>query len=908
LEHPGIVPVHDLNTDADGKPYYVMKFVEGRSLREAIAEFHAGAAASDATAQREVQKVRLLECFAQLCQTVAYAHSCGVLHRDLKPEHVILGPYGETVILDWGLAKVLGRPDAFASSGGVHVSSGSSSETLDGSVLGTPAYMPPELAAGRATEADERTDVYLLGAMLHEILTGQAPRQGASRNEMIEMARTVTPLPPRKIKADVPRELDAVCRRAMAWRPQDRYAKATDVAAEIHRYLAGEAVATLPEGAIARTWRWCKRRRRLVARLLASVALVGLALVAWWWIRDEQGRRVAAERETQRLIREQQGRKQIAEFRRLADATQFFAASTNPEGEHTPYYAPAQAVIEGRKALELARTWGPDFEHLPVGEEHVGLKGELADLILLLAEIGSLPAPSRDEAHQALANLDWVKTLRAPTRSYHRLRAVFHQTCGEDSYAKEHRLLAANHATPTTAFDHFLRGEDFRFLATQPEDKATETKDWKPRREPMEQAIAHYRLALENSPQHYWSHFQLGRCSLSLGRHDEAIAALGACIALAPSRPWGYSARGLALALRGRLTDAAADFEKALALDPEFLPARLNRGVIAWRNGKRDDALADFAAVLDVPPERRLAEAYYYRGRLAVDAGDLRKGLADLDQAIRNKPGFRPAYLIRAQTSLLQGNFEDALADLDRFLLIGSAPPQGAERHAQRGRLLRTIVTDLPSAKRSQAMWKAVRAELIQAEDGGARSASLYNDLGAVRLKLSERDKAIEAFTNGLEREPKNLVLLLNRGWALVAATRAGEAQEDFRAATRIAPLNAEAHTGLGYAFADAAAATTDGQVAALREALLGVRHAAGDYRVFHNVACIYGRLSQTIKGREQEYQDLTITMLEQAVDLWRERGGPSEIEFIQREGPEVFPQSLRQRPEFKKLIEAPQR
>lgn len=168
LEHPGIVPVHELGVDEHDQPFYVMKSVDGRTLKEAIAEYHAPAmaAGSPSSAPREVQWLRLLEIFVDLCHAISYAHSRGVLHRDLKPENVMLGRFGETLVLDWGLAKVLNYPETAGRNSSVHLVYGDSSHTQAGSVIGSAPYMAPEVAEGRAEQTNERTDIYLLGATL----------------------------------------------------------------------------------------------------------------------------------------------------------------------------------------------------------------------------------------------------------------------------------------------------------------------------------------------------------------------------------------------------------------------------------------------------------------------------------------------------------------------------------------------------------------------------------------------------------------------------------------------------------------------------------------------------------------------------------------------------------------------
>src|SRR6516164_9499360 len=181
LEHPGVVPVYGLGCDAQGRPYYAMRFVKGDTLKEAIDRFHAREGDADSDPRRSNLELRqLLNRFVAVCNVMAYAHSRGVIHRDLKPANILLGPYGETLVVDWGLAKVVGRGESAAHAGAVEatlqLTSGSgSSETLPGTALGTPAYMSPEQAEGRLEQVGPKSDIYSLGATLYCLLAGQPP-------------------------------------------------------------------------------------------------------------------------------------------------------------------------------------------------------------------------------------------------------------------------------------------------------------------------------------------------------------------------------------------------------------------------------------------------------------------------------------------------------------------------------------------------------------------------------------------------------------------------------------------------------------------------------------------------------------------------------------------------------------
>jgi hypothetical protein len=231
LEHPGVVPVYALEEDADGQPYYAMRFVQGGTLADAIRAYHAG--------PTPLAFRGLLKRFVDVCQTIAYAHTTGVIHRDLKPANVLLGDYGETLVVDWGLAKrVGGGPEAPTAAGDDPGIGSGEALTEAGQVLGTPAYMAPEQAEGGADAVGPAADVYALGAILYEVLTGQPPYRGAGMGDILAQVRRGPPPSPGQVRRGVQRALEAVCLKAMVRSPGDRYAGAREVAREVECFLA----------------------------------------------------------------------------------------------------------------------------------------------------------------------------------------------------------------------------------------------------------------------------------------------------------------------------------------------------------------------------------------------------------------------------------------------------------------------------------------------------------------------------------------------------------------------------------------------------------------------------------------------------------------------------------------------
>jgi serine/threonine protein kinase/tetratricopeptide (TPR) repeat protein len=279
LEHPGIVPVYGLGTYADGRPFYAMRFIRGDSLKEAIEHFHADDSLKNDPGRRSLELRKLLRRFMDVCNAIDYAHSRGVLHRDLKPGNVMVGRHGETLVVDWGLAKAIGQADPASDERMLRPRSASgSAETLPGSALGTPAYMSPEQATGDLEHLGPRSDVYSLGAMLYSLLTARPPFAGEAA-DVIPAVQRGEFLPPRRLDPAIDAALEAVCLKAMALKPVDRYGSCRALAEDIERWMADEPVSAWSEPLRRRARRWARRHRSLVtgaaATLLAGVVSLG---------------------------------------------------------------------------------------------------------------------------------------------------------------------------------------------------------------------------------------------------------------------------------------------------------------------------------------------------------------------------------------------------------------------------------------------------------------------------------------------------------------------------------------------------------------------------------------------------------------------------------------------------------
>jgi len=295
LEHPNIIPVHEIGTDEKGRVFYTMKYVRGKTLGDLLAEMKAMAAEDRASPH---SLARLLTIYQKVCDAMAFAHSNGVIHRDLKPDNIMIGDFGEVLVMDWGLAK-----DLHASKSGAMedpVPTGGAGSTIEGSVLGTPTYMSPEQARGEIREMDERSDIYALGAILHEILYLAPPVSGANALEVVSKVaqgerdrlgkKRLRHLPDGR----VPLSLRAVRRKALAFEPEKRYQTVAELQADIAAYQSGFATGAEGAGAITHFALFVKRNKG-VARAVAAAVVVLTALTIWFTV-HLVGERNTAER------------------------------------------------------------------------------------------------------------------------------------------------------------------------------------------------------------------------------------------------------------------------------------------------------------------------------------------------------------------------------------------------------------------------------------------------------------------------------------------------------------------------------------------------------------------------------------------------------------------------------------
>ncbi|TWU06436.1 protein kinase domain-containing protein [Stieleria varia] len=378
LEHPGVVPVYAMGTWDDGRHYYAMRFIEGQTLKEAIQRFHQSPTKEIVTdsnehtpaARDDVDQTlafrQLLRCFIDVCNTISYAHDRRILHRDLKPANIMVGPYGETLVVDWGLAKLLdagpedSMTEAFASG---RQEDDAASSHIAGTV-GTPQYMSPEQARGQLDEIGIRTDVYLLGATLYQILTGQPPHPSDSIVRMLKRIAAGEFPHPSSVAADVPPALAAICTKAMATDSINRYRQADALALDVERWLADEPVSVYRESPGRRIARWLRHHPAAAASLIVATLLltVGSFIGAVLWneiqIREFQSKQEQAAKE---LELAQQTRQRVAELKSAAARGKLLAGQELQAGR----FSSALSILRGvSQSLSTNPALASEFDDL----------------------------------------------------------------------------------------------------------------------------------------------------------------------------------------------------------------------------------------------------------------------------------------------------------------------------------------------------------------------------------------------------------------------------------------------------------------------------------------------------------------------------------------------------------------
>jgi serine/threonine-protein kinase len=714
VQHPGIVPVHALGHAADGRPYFTMKLIKGRTLAALLKE----------RADLVQDRPRFLSIFQQICQTLAYAHSNKVIHRDLKPANVMVGAFGEVQVMDWGLAKVLGAPEASrgrqppeeAASALRTVrteQTGASSEA--GSVLGTPAYMAPEQARGEIDRLDERCDVFGLGAILCEILTGLPPYVATSGWQVYPkaVAADLTDAFARLEASGADLDLLRLARTCLAAQAEDRPRDAGVVAAAVTAYLASvqerlrtaevERAAAQAAAAEARAKAAAERRaRRLTLGLAAAVlGLIAVAAGASLWLQREAARQEAEQRRAVEasLVRAAELRQQARwdqALERLDEAHHRLGGAGPADLRRRVEQMRADVHLVRRldaARFKLIRMQGEgQYDFASAEREFEGAFRD-AGLGNALEESAVVARRIRRSAlrEQVVAGLDgWaLVTGNRARRAW--LLAVARQA-DPDRWRSRFRDPAV--WGNRTALERLAREAEAKVKALPPELLVVLAGVLQAREgDPVPLLTA----AQARHPGDFWLNLILANALMREKKSAEALGYSRAALALRPDAAMAHCELATALQVEGRLKEALAEFDRAIALDGRLALAYNNRGTLLFEQDRLDEAVAAYRRALVIHPrfavahaglgaallgqnkpreaedacrraialDRRLALAYTNLGTTLVAQDKLGKGIANFRKAIalatRSKAGRGGAFLLDARPALAHANLGAAL-------------------------------------------------------------------------------------------------------------------------------------------------------------------------------------------------------------------------------------------------------
>jgi serine/threonine protein kinase len=602
LEHPGIVPVYDISNVEEDHAYYTMRLIQGRTMAEAIDDLDQ---LPDDSIEFQLLRQRLLQAFVDACQTIEYAHAQGVIHRDLKPQNMIVGDYGETILLDWGLASVIGEADdpeqveEFKTDPEV-LSKEESMETLRGGAMGTPAYMPPEQARGEMENISKSSDVYSLGATLYQIITRRIPFTDGPLATLLDRVKTSDIPTAWELNNRIEKPLSCIAARAMQNRPADRYPSVAALVDDVQRFLADQPISAYQDPMLSRIARWIRKHPTAAAAaamltLFAFAAIFTAVMINNAWMAKEAKRitdlQIAAERaaataESQiknnrfdaaaktlasgfELIHDEPQLQSLAQqieqrHLRTQQIVEFYALSSKAQEEtffdrtnRSAIYC--QAALDELRILDNPNWWNalPDQDLSPIQKEQ--LQSEVYRITTLLASmrlaetakqavsLEMLVDPQSVNAdEQAVASLKSAGFAAGVANRFRPSRAM--QMIEEISNVVQGRGTAIDltNINPLNAVDSAVMGSILDNNVDPQGNGRAAISAILEMRDPNVVAKQWLDDALKYNPDWFWLPVFMGHSQVRIGEPEEGIRTLSHAVGIRPDYWVGYQYRAIA--------------------------------------------------------------------------------------------------------------------------------------------------------------------------------------------------------------------------------------------------------------------------------------------------------------------------------------------------------------------------
>ncbi len=822
LQHPGIVPVYELGM-ADGCPFFAMKLIRGETLMALLS------ARNDHTESLP----HLLSVFEAIAQTMAYAHTQGVIHRDLKPANVMVGEFGEVQVVDWGMAKVLGEDESDRSGDSplrieAQDPNSDTSKTIDGTVIGTPNYMAPEQARGEVFELDARCDVFGLGAILCEILTGTPPFSGGKMDPVLDASIGNTAPAMRRLRScGADAELLQIVTDCLAAEPEDRLASANEVAERFSIYrrsIEARAQAAIVQAAEARV-----RARSTVLLALAAVVVVLIGAGAWWILEREDRRlRDAANSSADELVaaaRKAESQAAASGWRRLelwqiaedaAERAVEDARSKHVEGDRkdaasahltvvrelhaqagrdAARHAKETAMLDRLERVRLPRdesfhfnSWSSKDAIRQVGAYRAAFSDYLDGLDLATTEVAAaVLALSGSIQIQLAAGFDlWALAGHVAPESAspnaEKLWSIAEGLDADNSWRSGLRSLLRNLTEHRAELLALAETADLRVL---PVSSVTLLAEGLIAAGERKAAVRVYRVGLAVHLADFSMRFRMGVLSLMASDYDVAVGHLHTVHGLRPEMVAPRHLLGVALSRAGRATESLELFRELVARYPRDLHLRRHLGACQWIAKRWDAAAVTLDGILAERPNH--LTALCDRTKLAADRGDLQTAMKLIQRAVRHHPRSVAAGETYVATLVKSGQAAAALAEAQR---TAELPDARATNLVDFGRLL----IDVRKTRRAIAVFtKAIELS------PGLPDAHVYLAHALFKAKRHDeaRSRLEQAFALAVGRPAALAEAHIVQAHLYRAAKKPAERLHALRSAVRVDPQHMMANQQL---------------------------------------------------------------------------------------------------------------
>jgi eukaryotic-like serine/threonine-protein kinase len=696
LRHPNIIQIYDIG-EADGLPFVALELLDGGSLADRLA-------GNPQTSRHAAELV------VTLTQAVRVAHEAGIIHRDLKPTNVLFTSDGVPRITDFGLAKRVGSDDG---------------QTQSGQIMGSPSYMAPEQARGHSRDVGPAADVYALGAILYEMLTGRPPFKGATAVETVRQVIDDDPVTPSRLVPRVSRDLETICLKCLHKEPDRRYVSAAALLDDLNRFCEGRPIRARPASPVGRLWRWARREPTKAGLLAALSALFLMTVGGGLWLERQQAKQQGRAQEAVEAALAQlpslrrQGRWPEAEAilaqvgsrvdeaasdqlrrrltranaeLRLAAALERIRLTPAVEASHFDYRGMAEAyarafehaglAVRGDEESVAARIGASDLrsqlvmalDHWAYVADALGDRESMARLLGLAQRIDPDPrwgdrfrTPALWDDEEALRRLadDARKGLAGESSEGGPptpLVALLAKKLGQKDGQAEPLLRPAQARHPDDFWLNYALGEALR------------------ERKPAE-SVGFYRAALATRPTVAAVQVELGMALWRQGQANEAIAEFRRAVELDPKASLALFGLGLCLQATDRPEEAMVEYRRNLELQPSGAPAHCQIGVCLQALGRLDEAMVEYRRAIELEPQSA-APAHHQIGLCLQARGRLDEAMSEYRRAIELDPKGGPAHHQLGTCWQARKQFDEAMAEFRRAIELD---PKGAPAHHQLG-------------------------------------------------------------------------------------------------------------------------------------------------------------------------------------------------------------------------------